>query len=35
MGIEEVYRHASQLVGMDIDTLKLSMLTNFINIFKV
>ena len=35
MGIEEVYTHASELVGMDMDTLKLSMLTNFINIFKI
>ena len=35
MQIEEIYRFASGLVGMDMETLKLSMLTNFINIFKV
>jgi TatD DNase family protein len=35
MDIEKVYSLASGLVGMDMDTLKLSMMTNFINIFKI
>jgi len=35
MAIGEIYEHASRLVGMDPDLLKLSMVTNFINIFKV
>lgn len=33
--IQDVYEQATQLVDMDMDILKLSMLTNFINIFKV
>lgn len=33
--IEEIYQSAGALVGLDLDTMKLSMLTNFINIFKV
>ena len=33
--IGEIYNRASDLVGMDVDILKLSMLTNFINIFKI
>jgi TatD DNase family protein len=33
--IEEIYQRSAELVGMELDTLKLSMLTNFINIFKI
>lgn len=33
--IEKVYQRAGELVGMDEETLRLSMLTNFINIFKI
>jgi len=35
ISIGEIYAQASQLVGMDPEIFKLSMLTNFINIFKV
>ena len=35
VAIGDVYAHAASLTGMDEDTLKLSMMTNFINIFKV
>lgn len=33
--IEAIYDRASQLAGMDLATMKLSMKTNFINIFKI
>lgn len=33
--IQDVYESAAGLIGMDMELLKLSMLTNFINIFKV
>ena len=35
VGIDDVYKAASQRVGMDLDLLKLSMQTNFINCFKL
>lgn len=35
MGIDEVYKAAAERVNMDMDILKLSMQTNFINCFKL
>lgn len=33
--IEEIYRIAAKITGMDMDILKLSMYTNFMNCFKI
>jgi TatD DNase family protein len=33
--IEDIYLQAARLAGMDIETMKLSMMTNFTNIFKI
>lgn len=35
VSIQEIYERAAAVSGMDMDIMKLSMLTNFINIFKV